>query len=116
MKIRKLLLVLLILTLAAGAFVACTDKDADEKTPDSVKAQMESSGYSVEVATVINVSTLIATKGSDILTVIFYPDTASADAAKSTADFSAGLLGYTCKQDGKIIYYGTSAAISVFES
>lgn len=114
------------------AIITVTTKDGDftatctvtvtataaAKTVAQVTSAFQTAGYSVTSATVLGVSTLTAIKltTSDTLMVLFYPSESEATTAKSGIDATASASSYICKQDGKNIYYGTAAAIAVYEA
>lgn len=90
----------------------------DGKTVNQITIAFQVAGYIVESQTVMGISALVALKAStgDTLTVTIFPSVELATQAKPTYDAAAQAVGQTCKQDGKNIYYGTAAAIAVYDA
>lgn len=87
------------------------------RTLASIKTKFQSSGYVVTELTMGGVGALTAVKSlTESLTVLFFGSQALATENKPTWEASAATAGQTCKQDGGNIYFGTVAAISLYES
>ena len=81
-----------------------------------IKTALQNAGYTVDDESAGGITVLVATKGLDMLQVMIFPSAALATEAKSTYDIAASMLGQTCKRDKNIVYYGTTAAIAVFDN
>jgi hypothetical protein len=92
------------------------------KTRAQVKAAFEAQSYTTTISQDIASLWMPAytfEKGGGAtlqqMVAIFFTSEAIAAAAKNQYDEIATGLGYTCKQDGRILYYGTASAMQLFE-
>ena len=91
-------------------------RELSSLTAAQIKTALGTAGYTVDDESAAGITVLVAIKGIDMLQVVIFPSVALAIEAKSTYDIAANILGQTCKRDKNIIYYGTTAAITAFES
>ena len=104
-----------------GAFTATctvTVTPATGKTKAQVKAAFEAAGYAEEYnfdASTAFFPAYTYTKGTDSFVAIFCTNAAIATEVKPAFDEKAQANGLTCRQDGRILYYGAAAAVSIFE-
>ena len=88
------------------------------KTRAQVQAAFEAQGYtttkSQDIAS-MGMPAYTFEKGNEQMVAIFFTDEAVATIAKSQYDDIATGLHYVCKQDGRILYYGTTSAMQLFE-
>lgn len=116
-------------TTADGSFTATctvTVTPATGKTRAQVKAAFESEGYEVKQGQDASTSFMpgftfekgeYGEEGYEGFVAIFFTDADIAAVLKTAYhDGVAEALGYTCKQEGRILYYGTGAAIEIFEN
>lgn len=111
MKKLKLVFAILLLSLAA-----CGKSAATGKTIETVRTAYVEAGYTVNDATIANVSALTGSKDLDIITVLFTKSSSDAKKLLPTYENAASLVGHTCKQDEKNIYYGTAPAMAIYEA
>jgi hypothetical protein len=93
-----------------------TDEPENSKTASQITSAFQTAGYNVQSQTIAGMSALVAVKGVNTLTVITFPSVALATEAKPTYDAAAQAMGQTCKRDGKNVYYGTAAAVAVYDA
>ena len=114
-KTISVVIAVLLICMTVGAFIACGGEENKGKSVEQVTSTFEDAGYKVASQTVSGISALVAIKGTDTLTVLFYDNTKQATESKSTWDTAAKAVGYTCKQDNNNIYYGSAAAIAIYD-
>lgn len=88
------------------------------KTRAQVQAAFEAQGYTTTISQDVASMFMPAytfEKGDEQMVAIFFTSADVAAVAKTQYDNIASDLGYTCKQDGRILYYGTTAAVQIFE-
>ncbi|MCL2327800.1 MAG: Ig-like domain-containing protein [Bacteroidetes bacterium] len=88
------------------------------KTRAQVQAAFEAQGYTTTISQDIAsmfMPAYLFEKDDEIIEVIFFTDAATAAVVKTQYDEVAQQNGFTCKQDGRILYYGTPAAVQIFE-
>lgn len=92
------------------------------KTRAQVRAAFEAQGYTTEVSQDIasmGMPAFTFEKGDgatkEQMVAIFFTSEEVAAVAKPQYDEIAMGFGYVCKQDGRILYYGTAAAMQLFE-
>ena len=88
------------------------------KTRAQVRAAFEAQGYTTEESqdgASLFMPAYTFEKGDEQMVAIFFTDEATAAIAKTQYDGIAQQNGLTCKQDGRILYYGTPAAVQIFE-
>ena len=105
-----------------GAFTATccvTVTAATGKTKAQVKSAFETAGYTETydfgVATAF-MPAYTYKKGSDNFTAIFCTNTDIAVTVKPVFDGKAQASGFMCRQDGRILYYGTATSVAIFEA
>jgi len=112
---------LITVTTDDGSFTATctvTVTPAIGKTKAQVKAAFEAAGYSEEYSFDASTAFFPAytyTKGTDSFVAIFCTDIAIATEVKPAFDEKAQANGLICKQEGRILYYGSEAAVAIFE-
>ena len=109
MKKKILIVAMAAMLVMVLGLAAC----ASDKSPDDVKKELETAGYSV---TMLGAGTdfkqLTASKGTSLLNVAYYSKNKTLfDAAKSAGE----LLGQTVKVKGNWLYYGDSAFVTAIE-
>jgi len=109
-------------TTSDGAFTAsCTVTviPAAGKTKAQVKTAFEAAGYTEEYSLVLENAFLPAytyTKGTSSFIAIFGTNAAIATEVKPIFDEKAQANNLTCKQEGRILYYGDDDAVAIFEA
>lgn len=110
-KTISVLITVLVLCLTVGTFLAC----GGGKTAEQITKAFEDEGYTVTAEEKDGRTSIAAIKQTDLITLIICKDEDEAKTLKTTYDISAGVLGVTCNLDGKIIYFGTAAAVAIYE-
>lgn len=110
-KTISVLITVLVLCLTVGTFLAC----GGGITAEQITKAFEDEGYTVSSEELGGITSIIAVKETDLITVIICKDEDEAKTLKTTYDVSAGVLGVTCNIDGKVIYFGTAAAVAIYE-
>jgi uncharacterized protein YjdB len=105
-----------------GAFTAAcivTVTPAIGKTKAQVKSAFEAAGYTEEYSFGVATAFLPVytyTKGEDSFVAIFGTNEIIASEVKPIFDEKAQADGLICRQDGRILYYGSASAVAIFET
>ncbi len=114
---RKIIAIVCLTAILALALVSCGPRF------DTIKEKLEKEKYSITVIEGDDVenydldkneikAALIATKGSDMVLVVEYKNT---DLAKKTESDANKLAGMVAGRNGKIVYFGTEAAVNLIK-
>ncbi|MDR2962032.1 MAG: Ig-like domain-containing protein [Bacteroidales bacterium] len=87
-------------------------------TRAQVQAAYEAQGYTTTITQDIasaGMPAYLFENGDDVVQFIFFTNETIAATLKPQFDNLAQTNGFTCKQDGRILYYGTATAEAIYE-